>query len=182
MGWWEENAICRFLLNPIYQWRSLPLRFLCPFLVSNICLRWECSNLGDCQATGHLFFTLFTHSGWWSSDHYLLGWIRGHALTSQSPGAARRCWQVCLQHWGRNIIFTNFKKFCICFCSTLAPLAIKKHPSNCTDSWILFLSHIYKYLGFLSNFLFRLLLLLFIIYYLFLIAHYSPLHLWCSFF
>ena len=55
-------------------------------------------------------------------------------MASLRPGAARRQPRICCQCRGGNKISTNSKYLCLCFCFTLAPLAMKIHPSNCTGS------------------------------------------------
>lgn len=84
----------------------------------------------------------------------------GSTLASPSFGAV---WEQC-QHGGGSGIFTissNSKNLCICFCSILAPLTIKIHPSECTDSCLLFPYSISTFIyNFYSQYIFPALLLL----------------------
>lgn len=66
------------------------------------------------------------------------GWRRSLILASPSPGVTQRQWRISCQHRGRNITFTNSRNLYLCLCFILAPLTIKIHRSDYTDSWILF--------------------------------------------
>lgn len=76
------------------------------------------------------------------------GCVWAHTLASSSPRAAQRWRKICQQHGRGSVLFklsTNTEFLCICLCFTQSPLAINIYLSNCTDSWIQFLFHMYNY-------------------------------------